>query len=60
MSNEDKPCGVETGTPFDDGELYDVLFKNCTYGLDFYVPLAREAKAKGPVLDIACGKRQRR
>ena len=38
---------------FDDGDLYDVLFGNFDYGLDFYMGLAREAK--GPVLDIACG-----
>ncbi len=40
-------------SPFDDGELYDILFKDFTYGIDFYVGLAREAR--GPVLDIACG-----
>jgi ubiquinone/menaquinone biosynthesis C-methylase UbiE len=40
-------------SPFDDGELYDILFKDFTYGIDFYVGLAREAK--GPVLEIACG-----
>lgn len=38
---------------FDDGELYDILCIGLTYGIDFYVGLAREAK--GPVLDIACG-----
>jgi SAM-dependent methyltransferase len=55
MNDRDRTDGVKTGTPFDDGELYDVLFKDFTYGLDFYVPLAREAKAQGAVLDIACG-----
>ena len=37
---------------FDDGELYDVVLGGLTYGIDFYVGLAREAR--GPVLDIAC------
>jgi SAM-dependent methyltransferase len=40
-------------SPFDDGELYDILCQGLDYGIDFYVGLAREAK--GPVLDIACG-----
>ena len=40
-------------SPFDDGELYDILCQGLDYGIDFYVGLAREAK--GPVLEIACG-----
>jgi SAM-dependent methyltransferase len=40
-------------TPFEDGELYDVLLGDFDYGLDFYVDLAR--RAEGPVLDIGCG-----
>ena len=40
-------------SPFDDGELYDVLLGNIDFGLDFYLGLAKTAK--GPVLDIACG-----
>ena len=40
-------------SPFDDGDLYDILCQGLDYGIDFYVGLAREAK--GPVLDIACG-----
>jgi SAM-dependent methyltransferase len=40
-------------SPFDDGELYDILFKDFRYAIDFYVGLAREAN--GPVLDIGCG-----
>ena len=40
-------------TPFDDGELYDILLGDFDYGLDFYVDLAR--RAGGPVLDIGCG-----
>jgi SAM-dependent methyltransferase len=40
-------------SPFDDGELYDIICQGIDYGIDFYVGLAREAK--GPVLDIACG-----
>lgn len=40
-------------SPFDDGELYDMLCQGLVYGIDFYVGLAREAK--GPVLEVACG-----
>ena len=40
-------------SPFDDGEFYDVLCQGLTYGIDFYVGLARAAK--GPVLDVCCG-----
>ena len=40
-------------SPFDDGELYDLLFANFPYGLDFYTRLASEAG--GPILDLACG-----
>src|SRR5438034_11769417 len=40
-------------TPFDDGELFDLLFENFDYGLDFYLNLARQAN--GPILDVACG-----
>jgi hypothetical protein len=40
---------------FDDGDAYDRVLggKDITYGLDFYVGLARAAN--GPVLDVACG-----
>ncbi len=41
-------------TPFDDGDLYDVLMEQMAdYDLDFYRQLAREAR--GPVLDLPCG-----
>ena len=40
-------------TPFDDGEVYDLLLGDIPYGLDFYTGLAMEAK--GPVLDVCCG-----
>jgi SAM-dependent methyltransferase len=40
-------------SPFDDGELYDIICQGLDYGIDFYVGLARQAN--GPVLDIACG-----
>ena len=40
-------------SPFDDGELYDILCQGIDYGIDFYVGLARAAK--GPVLEVACG-----
>jgi 2-polyprenyl-3-methyl-5-hydroxy-6-metoxy-1,4-benzoquinol methylase len=38
---------------FDDGDAYDLVGNNMPYGLDFYVEQAR--RAKGPVLDVACG-----
>ena len=40
-------------SPFDDGELYDIICHGLDYGIEFYVGLSR--KAKGPVLDVACG-----
>ena len=33
--------------------MYDVMLAGITYGLEFYLGLAREAR--GPVLDVACG-----
>jgi SAM-dependent methyltransferase len=42
-----------SASPFDDGDLYDAIFHDFSYGTDFYVGLAREAR--GPVLEIACG-----
>ncbi len=44
---------VSAPTPFDDGELYDILLGGFDYGLDFYLDLAK--RAEGPVLDIGCG-----
>jgi SAM-dependent methyltransferase len=44
---------VSAPTPFDDGELYDILLGTLDYGVDFYVDLAKAAL--GPVLDIGCG-----
>ena len=40
-------------TPFDDGELYDVLFGEFGFDRDFYLELA--GSARGPVLEVACG-----
>lgn len=40
-------------TPFDNGEVYDLILKDIPYGFDFYTGLAKEAK--GPVLDVCCG-----
>jgi SAM-dependent methyltransferase len=40
-------------TPFDDGDLYDALFGDFRFDLDFYLELA--GQARGPVLEIACG-----
>jgi len=43
----------EERSPFDDAEMYDVLFRDLRYDVDFYLELAR--KARGPVLEVACG-----
>jgi SAM-dependent methyltransferase len=48
-----EPSAAELPSVFDDGDAYDLMVGGLDYGLDFYLPLAREAK--GPVLDIACG-----
>lgn len=40
-------------SPFEDGELYDILLGGLDYGLEFYCDLAK--RASGPVLDIGCG-----
>src|SRR4026208_2590092 len=40
-------------SPFDDGEVYDLILKDIPYGFDFYTGLARAAQ--GPVLDVCCG-----
>ncbi len=48
----EKPANSLPST-FDDGDAYDLVAKDISYGLDFYVALAR--KANGPVLDVACG-----
>lgn len=42
-----------TATPFDDGELYDVLMSGWDGDLPCFRTLAREAR--GPVLDLPCG-----
>ena len=44
---------TESCSPFDDGELYDAILHDFSYGSDFYLGLAKEAD--GPVLDIGCG-----
>jgi len=40
-------------SPFDDAELYDILFANLDFDREFYLDLA--LKARGPVLEVACG-----
>lgn len=42
-----------TSTPFDDGELYDVLMSGWDQDIAYFRVLAREAN--GPVLDLPCG-----
>ena len=38
---------------FEDGDIYDLILGEISYGLDFYINLARGSA--GPVLDVACG-----
>ncbi len=40
-------------SPFDYAELYDILFANLDFDRGFYLNLA--LKARGPVLEVACG-----
>ncbi len=40
-------------SPFEDGEVYDLILGDLDYCFDFYVNLAKQAQ--GPVLEIACG-----
>jgi len=54
MNDTGRPATDEGArTPFDDGELYDVLFGGFGFDRDFYVGLARAAR--GDVLEVACG-----
>ena len=55
MKNSPTPPGENPGdrSPFDDADLYEVLFRDFGFDLDFYLELAREAR--GPVLEVACG-----
>ncbi len=47
------PLSTAENTPFDDGDLYDMLFERFDFGVEFYLDLAR--RARGPILDVACG-----
>jgi len=49
----DSPIPSTERTPFQDAELYEVLFRDLDFDRDFYVRLAREAG--GPVLEVTCG-----
>jgi SAM-dependent methyltransferase len=49
--NQKNSSGVKS--PFEDGALYDVIFSDFRYDLDFYLMLAKESP--GPVLEVACG-----
>jgi SAM-dependent methyltransferase len=40
-------------SPFDDGDLYDLMVGSLDYGLSFYLDLMKATG--GPVLDVACG-----
>lgn len=51
--HEDLPGATLAPSPYDDGEMYDVVFRDFDMDREFFVQLAREAK--GPVLEVACG-----
>lgn len=40
-------------SPFEDAELYDILFADLRFDMDFYLELASEVAE--PVLEVACG-----
>src|SRR5437016_8959956 len=48
-----EPSASSLPSVFEDAAAYDLMVGSISYGIDFYVGLAREAK--GPVLDICCG-----
>lgn len=52
-SSNEAPTSSSERSPFDDGELYDRLFGELRYDVEFYLGLARQAP--GPVLEVACG-----
>lgn len=49
----ERPSHDAPPSVFEDGDVYDLILGDISYGLDFYLKLAREAA--GPVLDVACG-----
>ena len=49
----ESPIPSTERTPFQDAELYEVLFRDFDFDREFYLGLAREAR--GPVLEVACG-----
>lgn len=46
-------AGGAAPSPYEDGELYDLVFSAYREDLDFYLGLAR--RARGPVLEVGCG-----
>ena len=52
-SSTAEPGAAALPSPFEDGELYDVIFRSFDMDLAFWRKLAREAG--GPVLEVACG-----
>jgi len=48
-----KPSNPNEPSPFDDGDIYDLILGNLDYCVDFYVDQAK--RSPGPVLEIACG-----
>jgi SAM-dependent methyltransferase len=52
-SSAPKPADHAAQSPFDNAELYDILFGDLEFDRGFYLELARAAR--GPVLEVACG-----
>ncbi len=52
-SSAQLPGDQAAHSPFDNAELYDILFGDLDFDRSFYLNLAREAR--GPVLEVACG-----
>ncbi|HYK92330.1 MAG TPA: class I SAM-dependent methyltransferase [Acidobacteriota bacterium] len=52
-SSNQKPPSPDVPSPFDNAELYDVLFADLDFDRSFYLELARAAH--GAVLEVACG-----
>ncbi len=53
MQPANEPPGKAAQSPFENGALYDALFADFRFDLDFYLKLAKESP--GPVLEVACG-----
>jgi SAM-dependent methyltransferase len=53
MTPDSHSAAPSARSPFEDAEIYDALFGDFRWDLDFYLSLAKESR--GPVLEVACG-----